>query len=105
MPCAVGEGFVVEEGVVPYRNDLEEDPCGRVCERSGGGPECESEATDFPSGDHECIVGTIVTVGNVRSSFFWVTVRSPLLLGDSADCLRVLLRFYIMDDLAETLTG
>ena len=32
-------------------------------------------------------------------------VHSPLLLGDSADCLHVLLRFHLLDDLAETLKG
>jgi len=70
----------VKEGVELYRDDLEEDLCGGVRGRGGKGPECESEAADFPSGDQGYIVGTIVTVG---------TVHSPLLLGDRSQSVVV----------------
>ena len=80
--CAVKEDVVVEEEVALYHDDLEEDPCGGVCVGVGGGEgvECESEAADVPSGEHEYIVGTIVTVG---------TVCSPFLLGDRSQSVVV----------------
>ena len=63
-----------------YRDDLEEDPCGRVRGRGGKGPKCKSEADDFHSGDQEYIVGTILTL---------VTIHIPLLLGDHSQCIVV----------------